>query len=255
MHAPPPPRSEEELLSELAFSIGDLMTSRGSTSTSTPAENLTLYNLLNSQRKDASTRTWLVARIWLQIALARSLNYYGEYHARLDRSTFLTGSESANPLWMSLISRTLFLAQPERYRRKICDIWVDRIVYQRDWKAFMEQTVMDWQGVATKTLYIAMINVIFMIVPAKQAFHQWANFASIVLAISGLCASHFNIQRYCDTPMEDVTEVADYLSRKESTCIGMYPLAIKFGLPQALFLWSIIAFFGSLLCFMIVTLV
>jgi len=235
MHAPPPTRSEEELLSELAFSIGDLMTSRGSTSSSTSAEALTLYNLLNNQRKDAPSRTWLVARIWLQIALARSLNHYGEYHARLDRTTSLGGSESASPVWMSLISRTLFLAQPERYRQKIRDIWVDRIMYQRDWNAFMEQTLMDWQGIATKTMYIAIMNIIFMIVPAKQQIHQWANFISIVLAISSLCASHFNIQRHCDTPMEDVVEIANYLSRNESKRIGMYPLAIKFGLPQALF--------------------
>ncbi|KDQ16918.1 hypothetical protein BOTBODRAFT_129246 [Botryobasidium botryosum FD-172 SS1] len=129
MHAPLPPRSAEELLSELAFSIAeDLTTPRGSTAFSTPAQNQTFYELLNSQPKDAPTRTWLVARIWLQIAHARPLNHYGEHHARLDRTSSLEGSASASPAWMSLISRTLLPAQSERYTQKIRDIWGASVV-------------------------------------------------------------------------------------------------------------------------------
>ncbi|KAH9973818.1 hypothetical protein BGW80DRAFT_1306583 [Lactifluus volemus] len=202
----------------------------------------------------------------------RFLYFHGQKHARLERDkTVYDEPLRERTLLITLVSPLLFLA-PEVHLRDLGKLWMDEIIIETVWRAFMAKLLEEWQDVVLWSTVMLTANVGFLAIPGvvitnlsgvaitspsqlriltspAQLASSLSIQASIGSIVIGLLLLRHNRTKKKDGP----AGAATYLSSSTHRRFGLEPLAITFSLPWALLMWSMVTFSIALLvlCFYI----
>jgi hypothetical protein len=82
-----------------------------------------------------------------RLARWRFLYWHGQRHARLERDkTVYDKPIRERTLLITLVSPLLFLA-PEVHLRELGKLWMDEVIIETVWRAFMAKLLEEWQDV------------------------------------------------------------------------------------------------------------
>ncbi|KAH9050809.1 hypothetical protein EDB87DRAFT_1827322 [Lactarius vividus] len=148
----------DELVGVLSHGCMDVMTSQLST---LPYDADTMQKMLelvrNAKESDAGLvyHTAGVTRLLSYFAHWRFLYFHGQDSARLERhKTVYSHPDRERTLLITLLSPTLFLA-PEGYLRELEKVWIDDVVFERDWRRFISGLLKEWEQLILSVYYRA----------------------------------------------------------------------------------------------------
>ena len=88
----------------------------------------------------------IIGRLWGYVSNSRFMNYHGEDHCRLDRSTrVLACEEEKVPVVMRFIASTVLFGCPETVRLQLNEQLVDGLVIERVWLTFISAKTTEWR--------------------------------------------------------------------------------------------------------------
>ncbi|KAI0250650.1 hypothetical protein BJV78DRAFT_544493 [Lactifluus subvellereus] len=202
----------------------------------------------------------------------RFLYFHGQKHARLVRDqTVYDKPKRERTLLITLLSPLLFFA-PEVHLRDVENLWTDDVIIETAWKSFMTKLSGEWEGVILPSTVILTANVGFLAIPGVVLSNlngsnitsasqvtiltspaQIASFLSMEASIGSIVIGLLLARHNRTKQKEDPAGASVYLDQSAHRVYGLEPMAIVFGLPWALLMWSMVIFFIALLllCFTI----
>ncbi|KAH9003494.1 hypothetical protein EDB86DRAFT_2367957 [Lactarius hatsudake] len=199
----------------------------------------------------------------------RFLYFHGQDSARLERhKTVYTHPDRERTLLITLLSPALFLA-PEGYLRELERVWIDDVVFERDWRNFISGLLKEWEQLILSSTVVLSVNVGFLAIPGVIVSNinsnitstsqvviftspaQIASCMSIVASAGSVVIGLLLVRRNSAKQNEDPAGASTYLFQITHRVFGLEPMAIVFSLPWALLMWSMVTFFValSLFCF------
>jgi len=125
----------------------------------------------NEGRRDSDEEinsfvTSSMARLMGMLVYERFANFHGCQGARLSRRQKVRppATERRTTL-MKILSPILFYA-PDLHLRNIEDIWIDHMVQQVYWKAFITNLIREWEGLVLYSTVLLNANIAFLALPA-----------------------------------------------------------------------------------------
>jgi len=274
------------LMKHLTFAMLDVSTSSTSTSTYTADECSAFIGAI--EKTPEKSRTWAIARIAGFMAQHRFYNYYGHPSARLnhlhafeveqakegevsDASTQQTPDQptrrvdalwsQATTFWFSIVAIWLRLCSvflfdaPIRHHTALEDLFVDKIVYRRNYKRIMKTLLDDWSDASLLATVLWTANMAFLAIPmpttnTSQQFTFLGSAActcslfSTVFSIGSITLGLINTRKHRGEP--SYNEIAEFLQGAHNGHFGFRPLAIVYALPIALLMWAVLAFAGAI---------
>ncbi|KAH9164850.1 hypothetical protein EDB89DRAFT_1892589 [Lactarius sanguifluus] len=262
----------DELVGVLSHGCMDVMTSQLST---LPYDANTMQKMLelvrNAKESDAGLvyHTTGVTRLLSYFAHWRFLYFHGQDSARLERhKTVYTYPGRERTLLITSLSPALFLA-PEGYLRELEKVWIDDVVFERDWRKFVSGLLKEWEQLILSSTVVLSVNVGFLAIPGVIVSNinsnitstsevviftspaQIASCMSIVASAGSVVIGLLLVRRNSAKQNEDPAGASNYLFQITHRVFGLEPMAIVFSLPWALLMWSMVSFFValSLFCF------
>ncbi|KAI9458574.1 hypothetical protein BJY52DRAFT_411830 [Lactarius psammicola] len=237
----------DELVGILSHGCMDVMTSKCST---LPYDVDTMRKMLelvrNAKKPDAGLvyHTAGVTRLLSFFAHWRFLYFHGQNSARLIRhKTVYTHPDRERTLLITSLSPTLFLA-PEGYLRELEKVWIDEVVFERDWRNFISGLLKEWEQLILSSTVVLSVNVGFLAIPGVIA-----SCMSIVASAGSIVIGLLLVRRNGPKQNEDPAGASTYLYQITHRTFGLEPMAVVFSLPWALLMWSMVTFFVALLLF------
>ncbi|KAH8987917.1 hypothetical protein EDB92DRAFT_1801044 [Lactarius akahatsu] len=200
----------------------------------------------------------------------RFLYFHGQDSARLERhKTVYTHPDRERTLLITSLSPALFLA-PESYLRELEKVWIDDVVFERDWRKFISGLLKEWEQLILSSTVVLSVNVGFLAIPGVIVSNinsnnitstselviftspaQIASCMSIVTSAGSVVIGLLLVRRNSAKQNEDPAGASNYLFQITHRVFGLEPMAIVFSLPWALLMWSMVTFFValSLFCF------
>ncbi|KAH8982871.1 hypothetical protein EDB92DRAFT_1952019 [Lactarius akahatsu] len=250
----------DELVGVLSHGCMDVMTSQLST---LPYDADTMQKMLelvrNAKESDAGLvyHTTGVTRLLSYFAHWRFLYFHGQDSARLERhKTVYTHPDRERTLLITSLSPTLFLA-PEGYLRELEKVWIDDVVFERDWRKFISGLLKEWEQLILSSTVVLSVNVGFLAIPGVIVSNinsnnitstselviftspaQIASCMSIVTSAGSVVIGLLLVRRNSAKQNEDPAGASNYLFQITHRVFGLEPMAIVFSLPWALLMWS-----------------
>ncbi|KAH9027055.1 hypothetical protein EDB84DRAFT_1419842 [Lactarius hengduanensis] len=268
----------DELVGVLSHGCMDVMTSQLST---LPYDADTMQKMLelvrNAKESDAGLvyHTTGVTRLLSYFAHWRFLYFHGQDSARLERhKTVYTHPDRERTLLITSLSPALFLA-PEGYLRELEKVWIDDVIFERDWRKFISGLLKEWEQLILSSTVVLSVNVGFLTIPGVIVSNinsnnitstselviftspaQIASCMSMVASAGSVVIGLLLVRRNSAKQNEDLAGAvtlrqSTYLFQSTHRVFGLEPMAIVFSLPWALLMWSMVTFFValSLFCF------
>ncbi|KAH9026190.1 hypothetical protein EDB85DRAFT_2149268 [Lactarius pseudohatsudake] len=250
----------DELVGVLSHGCMDVMTSQLST---LPYDADTMQKMLelvrNAKESDAGLvyHTTGVTRLLSYFAHWRFLYFHGQDSARLERhKTVYTHPDRERTLLITSLSPALFLA-PEGYLRELEKVWIDDVVFERDWRKFISGLLKEWEQLILSSTVVLSVNVGFLTIPGVIVSNinsnnitstselviftspaQIASCMSIVASAGSVVIGLLLVRRNSAKQNEDPAGASNYLFQITHRVFGLEPMAIVFSLPWALLMWS-----------------
>jgi hypothetical protein len=285
-------KEHDILLKHLTFALLDVSTSPTSTSTYTASECSGFIEAI--AKTPQNSRTWPIARVAGFMAEHRFWNYYGHPSARLDHlhafeveqvvedssdataqpesSTWRRRADSLwlriSTFWLSMVAIWLRLCSvflfdaPIRHHKALEDLFVDKIVYQRNYKRIMKTLLDDWSDASLLATVLWTANMAFLAIPmpgttestytpAQLSLLQTAavtcSLFSTVFSVGSITLGLINTRKHRGEP--SYKEIADFLQSAHHRHFGFRPLAIVYALPIALLMWAVLSFAGAIVLY------
>ncbi|KAI0296395.1 hypothetical protein BC826DRAFT_232371 [Russula brevipes] len=265
----------DELIGMLTHGCIDVMTSRSSTLPYDADTMQMMIKLVKNAKNAKGGEAYYIAgtaRLLSFFAHWRFLFFHGQRHARLIREeTVYEGPMRERSILITLLSPLLFLA-PEGHLRELETLWVDDVIIETVWKKFMTKLLKEWEDLILWSTVMLAANVGFLACPGVILSNlsgspltsasdvviftsptQIASCASMAANIGSIVAGLLLVRHHRAKQNENPAGAAAYLIQNTHRVFGLEPMAITFGLPWALLMWSIVIFFVALLllCFTI----
>ncbi|KAG8901137.1 hypothetical protein FRB99_005509, partial [Tulasnella sp. 403] len=188
-------------------------------------------------------RNACIARLWTSISRARHINSYGQTNARLDRLQTLGQQENSkySPL-LSLLEVATFLA-PLSIHSRLSTLFIGRVVYQRHWQVFFDDMRRNWSQMCALSVTICMGNILLF----SKGSTTLPGIASTSLAGASTFAALYLHSKHPEYLLKTGPDISTYIMSVESYWFGLRPLAIVLAVPQALAIYSALAFQVALL--------
>ncbi|KAI9438686.1 hypothetical protein H4582DRAFT_190509 [Lactarius indigo] len=266
------PAVHDELVGILSHGCMDVMTSKYST---LPYDAETMQKMIRIIRNANGSYTGMVyhtasiTRLLSFFAHWRFLHFHGQKNARLQRHKTVYHSYGERSLLITLLSPVLFLA-PESHLRELEGVWVDKVIIQENWRNFIFGILKEWEQLILSSTVMLSVNVGFLAVPGVVISNlntatspsqiviftspaQIASCMSIMASAGSIVIGLLLVRRNSAKQNEDPAGASIYLSQNTHQIFGLEPMAIVFGLPWALLMWSMVTFSIALLilCFRI----
>ncbi|KAF8637865.1 hypothetical protein AX17_002491 [Amanita inopinata Kibby_2008] len=211
---------------------------------------------INGDQRDDGVRmsgaAWLVYRAMSRICHNRFLNLYGQHGARINRDQSIH-EPRAKGLLIKIISPMLFYG-PGQHFSKLSEISVDSIVRRTDWTKFSEDVINEWKNHTLLATVLLNANVAFLAIQSvdsqtsvfgHRSSAQRASYVSIIASIGAVVLGLVLVR------LHDKRLNMNFLANRSASVIGLELVAILYGLPYALAMWSTFSFFTafSIMCF------
>ncbi|KDQ20036.1 hypothetical protein BOTBODRAFT_384973 [Botryobasidium botryosum FD-172 SS1] len=246
MHFPLSESQEEDLVIALATNCADSLTSPTSTSPYSVSECEKFLNLANqyiSGRKCGS-RTWFFARMIRLFTRARFLNFYGEEHARLDRTQQIEARDPIQiPEWLLSGSQIALFNTPNNYLLELQALWTDKVAYADHWHQFLEKAIRDWSEARDMAKAVWIVDMLFLLLPSTSRIQRGICLCAMMSAVGSIVTGIYYIRYYrSHLQFKDGSLSASFLENAEHPTLGFFPLAVLFSVPFVLLMWSILGF-------------
>ncbi|KAJ8589296.1 hypothetical protein M405DRAFT_933568 [Rhizopogon salebrosus TDB-379] len=189
----------------------------------------------------------IVAQFMHNFATFNFFNFCGQPGARLnyDQSIFRKGKPRRSML-INILSFFLFWA-PCDYANELDNIWVDGMITPTIWKQFIAKWSNDWSSLALYATVMLNTNVAFLALGddmVAKSFSFVSTVTSIAVVVLGLILIRQNQRK----DLEPVEQVSVFLGEMSHPVSGTEVLAVIFGLPYALLMWSMVFFVVAFAC-------
>ncbi|KZT24910.1 hypothetical protein NEOLEDRAFT_1178985 [Neolentinus lepideus HHB14362 ss-1] len=250
---------ESELIQEvqgiLMHATVDAMTSSSSTTPYRHDVSEKMLGIVSKAKEIGNVNGYsacVISRLMGTFAHTRFLHYYGLPSARLSRSQSVYGIPTNQRSWLICIVSPLLFNSPELYRKLLEEIWVDRQINYQSWGLLLSKLQGEWEHVSITSTVMLTVNVGFLAIQSVdraidvRSAAQAASYLGAVLSVGSIVMGLILTKGH-RTIVHDDAEVAQmYLWSKYHETWGMEILAIMYGLPHALLMWSMTAFFTAL---------
>ncbi|KAI5121416.1 hypothetical protein M0805_003188 [Coniferiporia weirii] len=262
----------EELLGILNHGNIDFMTSSESTFPYNTSETHSLIGSvkhlqsLYEANESMEYVTAGAARIMGIFANERFYNFYGHHGVRLGVGQSVRGGVTKQRSWLiKLLSPALFYA-PETHLVMLEKLYVDEMIKALRWRPFQSKLQDDWDAFVLTSTVLLSANVAFLAVPSVQAVvgpdqELWTSVATVPSLVSivtslGSIIIGLLLKRQLRISTKDAecsaADAVTYLQKRKHPQLGLETMAIQYSLPYALLMWSMTAFFVSvvIVCFL-----
>ncbi|KAJ7163940.1 hypothetical protein C8R43DRAFT_1122900 [Mycena crocata] len=250
----------DELRDILLHALGDLLTSKTSTvSSSWKIEELKhMISLTDGVRGSVdrnmhnkfSGTNCLVARLMHIQICARVIHFYGQPNARLNVDQSVYAPDQKRTLLIRLLSPIIFYA-PAVHLRKLRIIYGDGLIRHRTWSEFIEKLTGEWKSFTLDAHVLLNANMAFLAIQSvdqggnatpNRSRAQISSYISILASIGSVIIGLLLVKQYRDREHNPVSK---------TTVGGLETLAILYSLPYAMLIWSMVSFLAafSFMCF------
>ncbi|KAF8496545.1 hypothetical protein F5888DRAFT_1907347 [Russula emetica] len=263
----------DELIGMLAHGCVDTLTSKFSTLPYDDEKMQKMISLVQNAKgakAGLEHHTVVTTRLLCFFAHWRFVYFHGQRHARLLRNQTVydepkLSSESSRLI--RFLSPLLFFA-PEVHLREMKELWADEIVLEIVWKKFMTKLHDDWSDFVLWSTVMLAVSVSFLTIPGVifsstnggtlKSVHQEiilpsssqiACTLSAEASIGSIVIGMLLVRQSRSNQELDPSDASTYLYQNSHSIFGLEPLAIVFGIPWALLLWSMVTFSVALLLF------
>jgi hypothetical protein len=149
----------DELISVFAHGQTDRMTSPTSTfpySVDDCAKFIQILKNTREQDMDGNS-TWIIARLWCNIARHRFVHHAGQEFPRLDREQSILATPPDMDHWIFRLCSSLCFGMPELHYSRFNKIYVDHEVDVRDFRSFISNCMDDWKSSLSWSLPLLML--------------------------------------------------------------------------------------------------
>lgn len=196
----------------------------------------------------------VIGRLMSVFVHQRFIHYHGLPGARLSRIQTIYGdTKKGDSLLIKLVS-PLFFNAPRFHLRTLDDIWVDKVINYQSWDYLMGKLQDEWEHISIIATVMLTVNIGFLAIQSVdrsediRSAAQLTSYLSAILSISSIVIG-LALSRHHRTLKRDDADIAQYyLWSKYHPELGLEVLAIMYGLPHALLMWSMCAFFVALTC-------
>ncbi|KIK81993.1 hypothetical protein PAXRUDRAFT_734399 [Paxillus rubicundulus Ve08.2h10] len=195
-----------------------------------------------------------IARIMRLFAHSKFLNFHGQPGARLnaDQSIYtkqLASDEGfSSPVFYAL--DIMLLTAPRKHIRILRSLYVDHIINKSRWKGFITGLKDEWNGYTIFSTVMLAVDISFLAVPGviNQSYQTSQTptavtiYISTTLSLATLIVSLLLSDQIRRHGIESLDEGATYMARMTNAVLGVEAMAVMYGLPYALLIWSMVAF-------------
>ncbi|EJD45623.1 hypothetical protein AURDEDRAFT_184804 [Auricularia subglabra TFB-10046 SS5] len=177
------------------------------------------------------------ARLWRQIWLSRVQNFYGDSWARLARTERRCEVEQSQepPQWLQNVLSFLLFNRPPRFYKELRDVFVDEIMYQIHWKAFVADDVHpEWtqNGMMGPLLASKVLSL-----------------SSTIFATATLFTAMRLIAFHVKLKSATAEEAMHHMHQCSMKPLGLFGVAMLFSIPFITFMWSMLTYIAAVLVF------
>ncbi|EIW78387.1 hypothetical protein CONPUDRAFT_167409 [Coniophora puteana RWD-64-598 SS2] len=238
------PVIQDELINVLIHAQGDHMTSSTSTFPYSSDKCEGFVKLLSHRGHALDPYTLcVVARLWGVVAQHRFTTYYGECNPQLDRFQIMQPYALERSTWAIGLCNRMLWNMPRLYEQRLDDVFANDQVYVHLWHDFMTLCTEDWRTSLAWTFPTLISSSLLLIADGCALMTLpgvLTSYMSVISCVTLIC-THQNLAK------GTASTAARFLKDAQSPTSGMLPLAIVYGLPKALSIWSIICFGGQIL--------
>ncbi|KAF8171923.1 hypothetical protein K438DRAFT_184619 [Mycena galopus ATCC 62051] len=182
----------------------------------------------------------------------RFLNFHGLPCARLsvDQSVY-DPVKSGPSILFRAISFILFFS-PQTYLRALKKAYTDKTVVAKVWKVFIDKLNREWEEYTRLSTIIMNANVGLLAISSIDALSdnrhsalQILSYLSILCSIGSIVLGLLLVRQNRAQFGAMTYEISASVHRRANKVFGLELLALTFALPSALFMWSMIFFFGA----------
>ncbi|KAF8884897.1 hypothetical protein CPB84DRAFT_1788800 [Gymnopilus junonius] len=256
------PALAAELRDLILHFIGDCMTSPTSTAPFTLDELFRILPLADSVASNVGYQCTgamsFLSRQMFVFARSRFLNFYGEPHARLERTFSVHGSDIHQRTWLVKTLSMFLFSAPDFHLRNLQDMWVDGVMNRNVWAESVKKMIDEWQEFVLFATVMLNANVAFLAIQSVDTNSdpyrspaQIASYCSVIASLGSIVLGLLLVRQNRTKSRESVDEVQAYLERRSHPRLGLETLAILHSLPYALLMWGMVAFMAgfALECF------
>lgn len=185
-------------------------------------------------------------------------NFYGDSYARLGRTERRNevGQAPEPRRWLRTLLSFLLFNHPPRFYNELRDVYVDEIIYQVHWKAFVADDVHpEWRRNGMMAGVILVANMAFQVLGgADNVAHpfmasKYLSLSSIIFATTTLCTAMRLSEFHGKLASAKASDVMYYMHRCTTKPLGLFGVAMLFSVPFFTFMWSMLAFIAAILVF------
>lgn len=254
---PEPRELDPQLLKEciglLAHAGYDTLTSLISTApynTNQLQQQLTFIKNLKNADNVGGYSMCVLGRTMSTFTNEKYINFAGQPCARLSHTQAVYNTEARRrSALINIFSPLLFLA-PEVHLRGLEKIWVDEVMWEVPWKAFVQKLQGEWtEFILYSTVLLAVNTAVLAIPTVDNGFQSYRSPVQIFCYVSILCSVATIIlgllvsRQYRASNRETAQDALAHLKAHSS---GLETLSIIYSLPYAGLMWSVVTFFGAL---------
>ncbi|KIJ12334.1 hypothetical protein PAXINDRAFT_14812 [Paxillus involutus ATCC 200175] len=191
-----------------------------------------------------------IARIMRIFTHSKFLNFHGQPGARLnaDQSIYtkqLVSEEGfSSPVFYAL--DILLLTAPRKHIRILRSLYVDHVINGSRWKGFITGLKDEWNGYTVFSTVMLAVDISFLAVPGvinqsyqtSQTLTAVTIYISTILSLGTLIVSLLLSDQIRRHGIESLDEGATYMARMTNAVLGIEAMAVMYGLPYALLMWS-----------------
>ncbi|KAF8835848.1 hypothetical protein BDN67DRAFT_381104 [Paxillus ammoniavirescens] len=195
-----------------------------------------------------------IARIMSLFTHSKFINFHGQPGARLnvDQSIYTKKNASeegfSSPVFYAL--DILLLTAPRKHIRILRSLYVDHVINGSRWKGFAIGLKDEWNGYTVFSTVMLAVDISFLAVPGvidqsyetSQTLVAVTIYISTILSLATLIVSLLLSDQIRRHGIESLGEGETYMGRMTGGVLGIEAMAVMYGLPYALLIWSMSAF-------------
>ncbi|KAG8216238.1 hypothetical protein J3R82DRAFT_8279 [Butyriboletus roseoflavus] len=251
-----PKKVFEDLRGMLNYAKTDMLTTDSSSSPFAQDELVAILDLVNSLKDYGKISDpysiWIIARLMEFLTENQFLNFCGQQCARLNADTPLFGQQTWNRSVVFKVVNMLLLGSPNEHAVRLQRVWVDGIIIQPRWTAFINRLTNELGRYPIFSTVMLAVNISFLAVPGVITAGSPASqieiiiYCSVVSTIGSIAFSFTLANVYSDPGLMSADTTAEVMKTLGQTKWGMACLAITHSLPIACLIWSITLFSTAL---------
>ncbi|KAG8719955.1 hypothetical protein FRC08_001556 [Ceratobasidium sp. 394] len=235
------------LLASLATLAIDVSTSAGSVSPFA-LEECKSYSKELKQVVDTGSLAninWCTARIMSLLTQSRIVNLQGEPGARTDRSMVVNGQYPPRASRTFRLASLALFGSPSIYLGRWNGVWIDRVVYTREWRRIVKEMTEEWL-LSAKMGGILAIADVGLIIAKPSTPAKLSVLLSALVALPNSAYSLILVMQYRKLG-HHAADGAGFIQAHESSSTGLQDLALSCSIPGAMVIWSMVFLSFSLI--------